>query len=244
MTDSKKNTITEIIRLSGRSRLWIALIVGIVTSTGICLEMWRFWATPVLYDIDSPRYLISRRSISQGTTFNSADFGAQARQGGEEVNAGVTDQDLYLVQGSEFIQPVAAGVPLTWESLKLKGGRPRLGKKIPRGMRAYVLNPEFIAVRSGDLVDVVLTPDTVVESPFILVDAASVLEAGFRRERFEVVLALSPGDIEMVEKGKQRGKLKIALRNPDDSSHQAKRLQSSRKRPENRQSIEILTEGP
>lgn len=237
--------ITEIIRRSSRSQLWVTAAIGLVTSVGICFELSKIYSKPDLFDINTPRYLVSRRDIDSGTIFSPADFGARAEPSeNKPVADGITDQDLYLLQGAELTKEIVQGTRLTWPCVKLKGNASRLGPKIPHGMRAYPLNPEFLPVRPGDRVDIVLTPNAVTESPFIIVDAALVLASGYRREIFEILIALSPAEIEWVEKGKQKGTLKIALRNPDDRSARPRRPEAKRTPNKQVRPIEILTEAP
>lgn len=131
------------------------------------------------------------------------------------------------------VRPIESGATIRRDWVELAD---RL--ELPRGRRAVTLSvPEPTLVQAGDFVDV-YTPETD-GGPV----ASRVLVLGRSREAFDsghvsLILALDPKDIRAVEKARQRGKLTIALRHPQDTGGplvqtEALRTQSwhSRRRP-------------
>lgn len=173
------------------------------------------------FAITEPRYLITRRALPQGNPAHFLDLTAVPRSQVEgDLPAGaLTDQDLHLVKGATFRQAMAARSFITVAMLHLSANVSHLGSTIPKGLRAYSLRPaNELKVAPGDRVDIFVNPADARELPIILADGAPVLQAGTRDGIFEVVAAVSAEQVEWLEKGKQRGKLNIALLNPQDRS--------------------------
>jgi hypothetical protein len=226
-------------QFGGRTGI-LTVAVCIAIGTVVCAEVVKYWNDP-RFRLEDPRYLVARRALVTGNAVSFLDFGLSPDVGADAD--ALTDQDVEILKGAKMASPLAVGEVLTRRHLAIPEGRPRLGARIPKGMRAYVVHPfEPPALRTGDKVDIVLSPGSALDTPLILVEGATILDAGFRGEQFEAVLAVTAEEIQVVEKGKQRGKLKLALRHPDDIPRRLTRERVRRARRIKSNSVEILTD--
>jgi hypothetical protein len=220
---------------------WTRGLVVLGVSVGIFFEVNSFFSKPEI-SLSEPRYLAARRDLPEGFPVNFLDFTAvpRSRLKVSLPKGALTDQDLHLLKGAVFRTSVSEGALLTLDQLQLSPRWIGLGGVVPQGLRAYPLRPlNSLPVGQGDKIDILLVSGP--DPGSSLVEGALVLQAGFRDPDFEVIVALSTDDIALLEKAQQRGKLSIALRNPQEAPASRRNLkQRSRKAKSN---IEIWSEG-
>jgi Flp pilus assembly protein CpaB len=198
--------------------------------------------------LSSPRYLTTRHNVPAGQPITSIDFTLSAVP--LPPSGALTDQSLGWLSGRVTRRAMLAGEVLTQEATELRQPRETLGRRIPKGLRAYAFPLEdALEVFSGDKVDVVLSPESPHERPSLEVEAALVLQVspmgGYGKgERRELILAVSEGEIQQLEKARRKGKLTLALRNPGEPSpsKRGRKKFSGFSRPP-QFSVEILAEG-
>jgi Flp pilus assembly protein CpaB len=226
-------------RRQGKASLWFSLIIGGI----VCFETGS-WLMGNTNDITDPRYLVSVRDLPTGEPLNIIDFTFRTIRRDKPQGA-LTDQELHLLNGAKLIRPLYKGGLLLLENVILaKGGR--LSNSIPRGMRAYTIQPaNTVPLRSGDKIDVLWSRGGEREMPMNLLSGATVLNCVYHGERAEVVIAVGGHDLPALEKAREYGKLTIALRNPEDVGSSEMQAASQRHpflRAQHRRGIEIISE--
>jgi len=225
-------------QLMRRPRTFLAGI-ALLTSICLCLE---YWAMTRRENSHGTFCLVMRRDLPEGTLLSLLDVAvAQQRSVGAPGGA-LTDQDLEFIRGATLKKGLSRNDVLTWASIDppLALG---LGRKVPQGKRAYYLPVEGgLRVRRGDAVDIIFTPRDENDSPLVLVEEALVLEVTRNNKQPETVLALSQQDIETVEKGRQTGKLNLALRNPLEKAPASRKPRKKPPPRARRRGIEVWAE--
>jgi Flp pilus assembly protein CpaB len=121
------------------------------------------------------------------------------------------------LKGARLTQELGEGKALSWDVISLPDPVLPLGARVPRGLRAYSLNPSNrLEVGPRDYVDIMFNPRGSDDFPAVVVEGARVLAVDPRKEPFEVVVAVTRHDIQLMEKALQKGTLKIALRNSQE----------------------------
>lgn len=158
-----------------------------------------------------PRYLVTTRAVPQGLPVSLSDLTfrhARDRKQGIPPQT-YTDQDLSTLKGAHFIRALPAGAPITPDTVLLSAEKTGLGNRLPRGKRAYALTPlNPLPVRPGDHVDLY---SSAAGARSAVVDNVAVLHAAYRHDRFEIILAVTPLQIEVLERAQQQGKLTVAV---------------------------------
>lgn len=181
----------------------------------------RLWLTkPVM--LEAPHYLVYRRGLGNGHELQFADLKIVPPGSLAQVPPGaVTDQDLGSLRGSTLIASVEQGAPVTFNQLNLRGDAVRFGRRIPVGLRAYPLPvSDSLRIQASDYVDIVSVPARPGAMPTTLAEGVMVLGVQKNETSSEALVALSPDEVELVEKGLRTGTLKLALRNPTDVPRQ------------------------
>jgi Flp pilus assembly protein CpaB len=225
----------------GKKQGWVTGVVAVGAALAICLEVNSYLSGREIALIES-RYLVARRDLPEGFPVNFLDFIAVARSRLKVAlpKGALTDQDLHLLKGAIFRSAVSEAEVLCLDQLQLSSRWVGLGSAVPKGFRAYPLHPlNPLPVGQGDKIDIL--PVSGPDSGTPLVEGVLVLQAGFRDPDFEVIVALSSPDIELLEKGQQKGKLSIALRNPHEAPS-ARRQGKPRSR-KAKSTVEIWSEG-
>jgi Flp pilus assembly protein CpaB len=219
--------------------------IAVISGAAACWQA-RYLMTAEAPRISDPRYLFLVRDLPKGQPIQFADLTPGYFRGtpGELPRGAVTDQDLEWVKGAVLRQAVVSGQCLTFAMLELRAGTGPIGKRIPRGMRAYELEVDRgVRVQAADSIDILSVPSRG-EAPTTLVEGAVVLAADRAGGGLAVTVALEPDEVAWVEKAAQTGKLKIALRNPDDEKP-PRRPQARRGRRRNLpQRVEVWSEEP
>lgn len=171
----------------------------------------RWWAPGSPAGIAEPRYLSFRRSLEAGHPLQFSDLKLLPPRALAQPPAGaLTDQDLSILRGATVATAVAEGAIVTFVDLELRGDSVRLGRKVPIGMRAFALPLEAsMRLQATDYIDILSAAET-------LVEGALVLSVQRSEEGGQIWVALGPEEVGAVEKAVQTGKLKVALRNPED----------------------------
>lgn len=217
----------------------IAVIVGLI----VCFEASSLFSKRP--SINSPRFLVARRDLPSGHPVSLVDLALAGELSLKKIPRGaMTDQDLHLLKGAYLKQAISEGSVVALDGLNLSASVTGLGVAVPKGKRAYRLRAESgMEVRPGERIDILLVPKSTHDMPILLVEGALIIQAGqIRGEELEcnLVVAVSAMEVAILEKAEQRGKLKIALRNPGDyfsaGSHSNSLLRVQRGRPK----VEIL----
>ena len=216
----------------------VPLIVGVI----ICIEVRAYFSAKS--SIEEPRYLVARRNVPAEQPITSIHFTLVTQSASSDPipKDALTDQDLYLVKGGFTNTALRTGQPLTLSMVNLPSSPEALGKLVPRGMRAYTLREtDTFDVRPGDRVDIHLNPSDERAYPVTLAEGIAVL----RTTPSELIVAVTSSQIQLLEKGRRKGRLTIVLRNPQetvptDSSNHRNGLFGT---PKLHRSIEILSEG-
>lgn len=195
--------------------------------------------------IDGRRILIATRDLSEGELITFADFKTIAE---EDLSLKmrkarvVTDQQLALVEGQRLIKDITSGTPLLLEAVYPPDAT-LFSKDIPKGLRAYFVETVTLEmVRPGVKVDLVLKPIRENKDSLILVENALVLSLDKREESSGVVVALSPEEIEWIERNSRLGKIVLAIRNPGEISGRGA-LKKGKQGAKKRVTVEMITEG-
>lgn len=204
-------------------------VVSLVLGLTVCWQA-HAWLYPVVPGIDEPRYLAYRRSLESGHPLQFTDLKMlPARSVGAPPRGAITDQDLVALKGAVLTVSVTEDQLVVFSQLELSGEGTRLGKKVPLGTRAFPIRvTENPGLQASDFVDVILTPERVGQNPATLAEGVAVLSVQAGVEGTEVLVALTPEELELVEKGLQTGKLKLALRNPAEAASPKRRALQTR----------------
>jgi Flp pilus assembly protein CpaB len=162
--------------------------------------------------IGAPRWLVVKRDIAPGRLIDLGDLGFELASDAHRNDTSLlTDQDLSRLKNMRSRGPLKKGQTLKRADLVSSAG---LSPDVPRGRRAYLFQFEDpVPARSGEWVDIYFNPADSGQNSWVLLEAIKVLKANAEGE---VVLALTVDEIQEMEKGKQKGKLTLALRNPDE----------------------------
>jgi len=201
-------------------RFPLAFAAGAIVVIVVWFEIATTWSDSGA--VESPRYLIAKRRLLKGNPISFSDLTTRIEDEGVAANVAadrLTDQDLPLLKGAFLKKTLVAGEPVTLSQLELSPAVAGLGGSVPKGLRAYAIRPSpTLNLRRGDRIDVLLssTPEEPVAT--LLLEDVAVLDVGQREEEFEVIVAVSGWEIQILEKAQQKGKLNIALRNPHETA--------------------------
>ncbi|MCB0406105.1 MAG: hypothetical protein KDD51_15095 [Bdellovibrionales bacterium] len=193
------------------------------------------WLFPPL---ETPiRYLVARYDLAEGHLLQLSDF--KLATGIRDEHGAISDQELHLIKGARLRAQLSANRVLRQAHLLLSASVTGLARSVPRGYRAYqIMLSERIFVGAGDFVDVVSAPADFLP-PEIVAESLEVLQVRTGREMSVLVVAVHRNEIGKLEMAQQRGKLSIALRNPQDHIRVAEQRHKKRKP---RPTIEVLAE--
>lgn len=183
------------------------------------------------------RYLVARYALPNGHLLQLADLKLAVNL--PDTHHALSDQELHLIKGARLRGGLAKNEPLRQHHLVLSPQITGLARSVPRGYRAYqMMLSHRIFVNVGDRVDVLsLPPD-----PFpaaVIAESVEVLQVRTGREMSVLIVAVHRDEIGKLEKAQQRGKLTIALRNPNDHGrHERRRHSKAKPRPR----IEVFAE--
>jgi len=207
--------------LRGKKYYWVCVVTtAVVVGLIVCFEA-RVLLRSSKASIKDPRFLMVRRALDQGHAIHFMDLTLvrRSRLTGEIPAGALTDQDLPILKGAILKEPRSQGEILTLGGVQLSPAIAGLGSSVPKGKRAYLLDvPNSVQVRIGDKVDVFLSPDNPWELPMALVEETLVLQVAYREDVGQVIVALSSAEIRILEKARQKGKLTLVLRNPEDKA--------------------------
>ena len=239
----------RLLRLLKTQPLALTLALGGLVGLVVSAEAGSHWLERP-HPMSEPRYLVARRALTAGEPIDFLDFALwYARDVGPIPRGALTDQDLDLLKSAVLESDLAEGAVLTAAKVSGPGGRVLSATAIPKGKLAYSFSAyDALMARGGDHIDILLEPESR-SSASTLVEDALVLEAlpptddGETPSSRGLVVALGREEIELLENARHRGRLKIVLRNPQDS---AQGLSSRHQLPEARtkRAVEILSEGP
>lgn len=184
---------------------------------------------------NDPRYLVFKRNMPEGIPLHFRDLGLST---GIEETPGdaMTDQDLPWLKGAILMKSKKTGEWLCFSDLSLAPEMVGLSSQIPKGFRAYAVNVmSVLPLRRNDSVDIHLSPKSPTEKAMLLVEKVKVLETlgadrpslrQFPIER-QIVVAIPWENVELLEKAKQKGKLSVTLRHPEEILDKSKKKRNS-----------------
>lgn len=182
-----------------------------------------------------PRYLVFKRNMPEGIPLHFRDLGLS--EGTDTTpNDAMTDQDLPWLKGAILMKPKKMGEVLRFSDLSLAPEMVGLSSQIPKGFRAYAINVmSAIPLRRNDSIDIHLSPKSPLEKAMLLVEKIKVLETlGADRPSFrqfpierQIVVAIPWENVELLEKAKQKGKLSVTLRHPEEILDKSKKKRNS-----------------
>ncbi len=212
----------------------VSLLVGLI----VCYEAYYLIgrANPT---ISTPRYLIAVREVGVGRTVSPIDFDLILQTDVKNPPAGaISDQYLDKLRGAKIRVPISPREILTWEKV---AARNDVAGSIPKGLRAYQLDlVDTVPLMGGDFVDVMAHPKGKRVGSVLLLDKIMVVESTKDHEKQQVLLAIEPADVTVLDKAREMCEIKLVLRNPDDKS---KKQNKNRDFLKNKSRIEILSEG-
>jgi Flp pilus assembly protein CpaB len=195
--------------------------------------------------IKDPRILVAARDLSEGELLKSTDFQLSSLEdlhlaSGEKA---LSDQEFFMIQGRRLKKSLSRGNPLLFEAV-FKSDADLVYRNIPRGRRAYFVETDHLElVQSGDKVDLVLKTSSSIKNTLILVEDVLILSVDKTSEIPGVILALTPEEIEWVEKNLGSGKVVLAVRNPNEMGGRGA-LKKGKHQNKKRVKVELITEGP
>lgn len=211
----------------------IACFVGLI----VCYEAYYLIgkANPT---ISTPRYLIAVRDVGVGRTVTPIDFDLILQTDVKNPPAGaISDQYLDKLRGAKIRAPLAAREILTWEKV---AARNDIAGSIPKGLRAYQMElANTVPLMGGDFVDVMAHPHGKSVGSILLLDRVMVVEATKVEEKLQVLLAINPTDVSVLDKAREVGEIRLVLRNPEDKASKSKKNRDFLK---NKNRVEILSE--
>ncbi len=218
--------------------LWIAAIVGIT----VCLES-RSYLSTSRHPINEARVLVAKRPVSAGSMVQFLDFGIAFSS---EITAippeAVMDQDWHLLRGRRLKVDLGTDEVLTWRKLDEEKNR-GISQWIPKGYRAYPFATDRrVLALPGDRVDLIVQPSRSSRVAETVIEAALVLQKENRGEGTQLMLALTPAEVETTETAKSRGRLTASVRSADEGEPSNERKASKRLPNQNRQRVEVLSE--
>jgi|LakMenEpi03Aug12_release.lakeMendotaPanAssembly.Ray.scaffolds.fasta_scaffold291127_2 Flp pilus assembly protein CpaB len=188
------------------------------------------------------RLIAAKRALEPGAVLSIADLTvsyvpeAQSRPLGS-----FSDQEVQNLVGAIVTESVRTGELITRANIHLKLSS--FAEKVPKGMRAFSIETEeVLPFAVGDRVDIqVVDPSNPADSNEVI-ESRKILGIQQNDNHQQVVVAVNTTEAMMLNAQKQKRKLHLILRNPQDDS-ESQRLKSSssvRKKPKK---IEIIEEG-
>jgi Flp pilus assembly protein CpaB len=196
-------------------------------------------------NIKDPRILVATRDLSEGELLKYTDFKLVPLVDlnlapGERA---LTDQELFMVQGRRLKNKINRGKPLLFDAV-FKIEEETFFRDIPRGLRAYFIETEHLEfVQSGGKVDLILKSTSSSKDSLILVEDVLILSVDRTSEAPGVVVALTPDEIDWVERNLRVGKIVLAFRNPTEGRGRGA-LKKGKHPNKKRVKVELITEGP
>jgi len=200
------------------------------------------WGDAGARDANAPAYLVAERDLPEGHPLGVKDMDIFAGDPRRETvpQDAYSDQKLHWVLGRRLLRPLKAG---EWiREGELDGRRAKgLSRRVPSGHRAYSLQVDSrLPVAPGDRVDLVFRSENPGDVPVTLLEGVLVLQADL--ETGGMIVAVRPGELPLMEKAQQSGKLTVALRNDSEEMTQGRGNASlGRRQPKAR--VQLWTEG-
>lgn len=219
--------------------LWLSIIIAALVA----------WESKKLFDfrpvsMSEPRVLVASRDLSEDETVSLTDLNIIPHSKLPVIPKSkvFSDQDLFLLNGKKLKTAVKKGEPITIDLIESSQNRKHL-ISIPNGRRAYFVETTATAMVSpGVYVDLVLKPFLDAKSSLILVENVLVLSVEKQSEASGVIVALTPEEIEWVERNLRMGRIVLAVRNPNEPTTR-RALKKPKQGRQKRVKVEIITEG-
>ncbi len=207
------------------------------------------WESRNIFSVSSTsvkdlRVLVAMRDLDEGDLVTLSDLSTVpiSRISLPDGMRAFTDQELFLVQGQRLIKSVKQGSPIISDLIESNSHGLKI-PEIPSGRRAYFIETHsFEMVFPGSKVDLILKPLMDSKDSLILTENALVLSVERRQDLPGVVVALTPDEIEWVERNSRVGKIVLAVRNPKEKSTR-RALKKAKRGRLKRVKVEVITEG-
>jgi len=219
--------------------LWLSVVIAALVA----------WESRKLFDfrpvsMSEPRVLVANRDLSEDETVSLTDLNIvpNSKLPATPKAKVFSDQELFLLNGKKLKTAVKKGEPITVDLIEL-GQKQNHLISIPNGRRAYFVETIASAMVSpGVNVDLVLKPFLDNKSSLILVENVLVLSVEKQSEASGVIIALTPDEIEWVERNLRIGRIVLAVRNPNEPTTR-RALKKPKQGKQKRVKVEIITEG-
>lgn len=191
----------------------VSLIVCLLCSGWVCVELVE-WMQDGSLEISAPRGLVAVRALHVGEMFSLRDFTVSSKV--QKQEGILTDQEIHRLSGAKIAREVSKGAFLREQDLLFSTG-PGFAGRVPRGMRAFPISiANTVPLRAGDFVDVFWSQEGQEGLPLNMLQKVRVLGVRVKQEQQDVILSVTPGDLPLMEKVSEYGKISVALRNPDE----------------------------
>ncbi|NBT57903.1 hypothetical protein EBT16_03870 [bacterium] len=183
--------------------------------------------------------LAAKRDLSKGMVITVHDLTVGfEKEKSVSLDNPFSDQEVHHVVGNRLVVDVPAGTLLRQSHLEPKTTL-KLSQKVPKGLRAYPVRIESrLPLESGDRVDLLISKkDSSKESREFLEDK-KILALNKKQDFQEILVALSPDDIQKIQDFNGAGEVQVTLRNPAEDTPTARKREVAR--PVRKQRIEVL----
>lgn len=221
---------TRILSIRGADRKWIPILAPAFAAllVGVLVVLQPPRGPESVRSMEAPRYLVALRDLRPGEILSLEDL----RYTNDDFpDSGLaTDQQLDLVLGSQVLTPISVDEPIPFSAIERSARTQKKKVSLPAGHRAFPIEVErILGVAAGDRVDVFgPTGEAAPEFPR-LVEGALVVKS----EGEQLVIAVPPSAVALLQKSSAQGKLRVALCSREDGDRpvqvRRKRKHSHRK---------------
>jgi len=188
------------------------------------------------------RLIAAKRDLEPGAVLGIADLTVSyVPEAHSRPLGSFSDQEVQNLVGAIVTESLRTGDVITTANIHLRMSS--FAEKVPKGMRAFSIETEeVLPFAVGDRVDIqVIDPNNPVESNEVI-ESRKILGIHQSDNHQQVVVAVNTTEAMRLNAQKQKSKLHLILRNPQDDSKTSLR-QRSRSVRRKLKRIEIIEEG-
>ncbi|MFM8314116.1 MAG: hypothetical protein ACKOA8_07500 [Deltaproteobacteria bacterium] len=228
-------------KINKKSNIFVVVICLIISGV-VVLEVWIKIRDGLAKE--NKRIIVARRNLLQGDilTLADLDFVFENKTSLRETDIYFDDQDIPALVGRELRENIESRSPILQRSLVFNSDRTK-SHSIPKGKRAFFIEASnFHWVQPGSKVDLILKPHLDNKNSLILAENVMVLSVDSENEPFGVTVALTPLEIDWIQRNSKTGPIVLAVRNPKDKGRSTA-LNKGKHRFPKRVKVEVITEG-
>lgn len=195
--------------------------------------------------LEGERFICAKRDLETGTNLSFSDLTVSFIPKGEKPpQGGFTDQEVEALKGAEVVSPISKGEFVVGEKLKFHDLRRGISDSIPKGYRAYPLKPEgSVPLVPGDHVDVTLMSRHGAIAPTVILENNKVLAVREQEGGQEVMLAVLPEEISVLDQARNAGVLGVVVRSAGDSGPVGSKRAGWQPGAHRKPQVEVLEDG-